>query len=348
MDRALRFGRYRLDPTQGLTRGKEQVRLTRKSLAVLCTLAARPGQIVTKEELFRAVWPDTAVSDAALSSCIQELRQALRDDARHPRYIETLHRRGFRFLARPATDPSDPFQHGLQHWPAPSSDPFVGRDSALQQLSEALARAGQGARQVVFVTGEAGIGKTSLVETFLAGFPDRESWHFCRADCVEHYGAGEAYQPLFDALTRLCRRPGGEDFVAMLRRYAPTWLAQLPGLQTPTELRALQRRTAGATQQRMLRELSEALEAMTAQARICLCLEDLHWSDVSTLDWIASFARRPERAGVLLVATYRLANTPAVTSPACPRSASPRGPPSRSTPPTRCRPPGRARCTPLC
>ena len=134
---------------------------------------------------------------------------------------------------------------------------------------------------------------------------DRDSARICKADCVEYYGAGEAYQPLFDALTRLCRQPGGEFFLAALRRYAPTWLAQLPGLQTQAELRALQRRTAGATPERMVRELTDALDAMSVHAPIVLCLEDLHWSDPSTLDWITYFARRPDRARVLLVATYR-------------------------------------------
>jgi DNA-binding winged helix-turn-helix (wHTH) protein len=305
MDRAIRFGRYCLHPKQGLTRGKTEVRVTRKALAVLSALAARPGQIVTKEELFRTVWPDTAVSDAALSSCILELRHALHDDARCPRYIETVHRTGFRFLARPATDLGDALQPSLSHWPSAPSGPFVGRDSVLLQLSRALQRAHDGVRQVVFVTGEAGIGKTSLLDAFVARIADRESWRICRADCVEHYGAGEAYRALFDALARLGRQPGGESVVEALRRYAPSWLAQLPALQTPAEVRALQRRTSGVTPERMLRELNDAFEAMTLRTRIVLCLEDLHWSDVATLDWIVSFARRPERAGVLLLATYR-------------------------------------------
>jgi len=268
-------------------------------------LAERPGQVVTKEELFRIVWPDTAVSDAALTSCIMELRQALQDDARRPRFIETVHRRGFRFLARAVADLSGPLQQRPQQWPSGVSGPFVGRDSALQQLSVIHATAAQGERQIVFVTGEAGIGKTSLVETFLACIADRDSWSICRADCVEHCGASEAYQPLFDALTRLCRQAGGEYVLAALRRYAPTWLAQLPGLQTEAELRALQRRTAGATPERMVRELTDALDAMSVQRPIVLCLEDLHWSDPSTLDWIAYFARRPERARVLVIGTYR-------------------------------------------
>src|SRR3954464_13725300 len=80
-------------------------KLTPKGLALLSYLTERPGEVVTKDELFAALWPDTTVGDAALVTCIQELRSALKDDARQPRYIETLHRRGYRFIgkAAPAT-----------------------------------------------------------------------------------------------------------------------------------------------------------------------------------------------------------------------------------------------------
>jgi TolB-like protein len=104
-DRALTFGRFRLDPRGGLTSGAREVRLTPKALGLLAFLAERPGEVVTKDELFAAVWPETAVGDAALVTCIQELRKALRDDARQPRYIETLHRRGYRFIGKPASSP---------------------------------------------------------------------------------------------------------------------------------------------------------------------------------------------------------------------------------------------------
>jgi TolB-like protein/cytochrome c-type biogenesis protein CcmH/NrfG len=102
-DPALTFGRYRLDPRGGLRSGARAVHLTPKALALLSYLAERPGEAVGKEELFAAVWPETTVGDAALVTCIQELRKALRDDARKPRYIETLHRRGYRFIGKTTT-----------------------------------------------------------------------------------------------------------------------------------------------------------------------------------------------------------------------------------------------------
>ena len=100
IDSLLRFGPYQFDAARGqLQRGSQIVKLTPKALALLRLFVTQAGQVVTKEELFRTVWPDTVVSDAALTACILELRQALRDNARTPRYIETVHRRGFRFIA---------------------------------------------------------------------------------------------------------------------------------------------------------------------------------------------------------------------------------------------------------
>src|SRR3954447_6996741 len=102
------FGQYRFDSRGGLLMsGAKEVRLTPKALALLSFLAERPGEVVTKDELFAAIWPKTQVSDAALVTCIQELRKALRDNARRPRYIETLHRRGYRFIGKiPASRPA--------------------------------------------------------------------------------------------------------------------------------------------------------------------------------------------------------------------------------------------------
>ena len=79
--------------------------LTPKALALLSFIADRPGEVVTKDQLFDAVWPEVNVGDAALVTCIQELRRALKDDARRPRYIETLHRRGYRFVGKMAAAP---------------------------------------------------------------------------------------------------------------------------------------------------------------------------------------------------------------------------------------------------
>src|SRR5262245_15699459 len=98
--RLLSFGPFRLDVFNAqLWRGQELIRLTNKALVVLCYLAEHSGQLVTKDELFAMVWPGVVVSDSALVACIGELRRALGDTRRTPQFIETVHGRGYRFIA---------------------------------------------------------------------------------------------------------------------------------------------------------------------------------------------------------------------------------------------------------
>jgi len=498
--RLLTFGPYRFDLHTGqLWRGRQEVQLTPKAAALLRSVVARAGQIVTKEELFAAVWPDTVVSDAALTTCIQELRSALHDQSKSPRYLKTIHRRGFQFVgslqpsshsaplpasvphremerrlvailsadvqgysrlmsedelatirtlttyreamtaliahhrgrvvdapgdnllaefasAVDAVEAAVAIQHDLKrrnadlppnrqmHYriginvgdvvveggriygdgvniaarlealaegggiclsrsvyeqvknkvaltyesvgertvkniaepvavyrvllsspsasapvsgskfqvpssPAPSpqhpTPTLVGREAELFQLHGWLNTARNGTRQIVFVSGEPGIGKTTVVEAFLGQINSDESLRIGRGQCVEHYGAGEAYLPILEALGRLCREEEGNEVIALLRQYAPSWLVQLPSVLNTVELEELQRRTAGVTRERMLRELAEAVEALTAERVLILRVEDLHWSDYSTLDLLSVLARRQEAAKLFLIGTYR-------------------------------------------
>lgn len=100
MNRVLSFDRYRFESATGrLWSESAEIRLTPKAAAVLGALVTRAQQPVTKEQLFATVWSGAVVGDDALTSCIQELRKALGDDAKQPRFIETRHRRGYRFIA---------------------------------------------------------------------------------------------------------------------------------------------------------------------------------------------------------------------------------------------------------
>jgi TolB-like protein len=100
MERGVTFGRYRFEPSTGrLWSRKREIRLTPKAAGLLAALLARAGDLVTKEDLFASLWRDVAVSDDALTSCVKELRKALADNVKQPRFIETRHRRGYRFIA---------------------------------------------------------------------------------------------------------------------------------------------------------------------------------------------------------------------------------------------------------
>jgi DNA-binding winged helix-turn-helix (wHTH) protein/tetratricopeptide (TPR) repeat protein len=312
--RQILFGSFRLDPVNAcLWRGPEAIHLTPKVFAVLSYLLAHPGQLVTKDELLRAVWPDTVVGEASLTVCIREIRRVLGDQPKAARFIETRHRRGYQFIApiteidQPTAEMLAPIQTSGEPAAAlePASPNLVGRAAELLLLHGWLDRALRGERQVVFVTGEPGIGKTTLVEAFcrrLATQPDL--WIAC-GQCFKHHGPAEPYLPVLEALNQLGRKPGGEQFVTLLARRAPTWLAQLPWLPRTAEQKVSPDETLGATPQRMLREIAEALEALTARTPLVLVFEDLHWSDPATLDLLSALARRRGLARLLLLATYR-------------------------------------------
>ena len=290
------FPPFRLDgPEQRLYRNDELVPLRPKSFEVLQYLSERPGKLVTKEEILEVVWPNTTVTDTVLKVCIREIRDALGDHAARSRFIETAHRRGYRFIAKIEDEKK-------QEQPIRSHTAVVGRDEEIAILERFLEKALNGERQLIFVTGEPGIGKTTLVQSFLERAARNADVLIADGQCLEQYGSSEAYLPMLEAVSRLCREPGSEPIIALLRRQAPTWLAQIPWLASSA---ASESEALGATRERMLREMAEAIEAITVGEPLILVLEDLHWSDYSTLDLVAYLARRRERSRLMVIGTYR-------------------------------------------
>ena len=293
---ALTFDAFRLEPPPGgLCRGDTVIALRPRSLAVLRYLVRHAGRLVTKAELRQHVWGGTHVSDTVLRACVQEIRAVLGDTAAAPQYLETVAQQGYRF--RVAGETEEP--------PPRTAGPIVGRQPAVERLEAWFQRAVHGARQLVFVSGDVGIGKTTVVDCFLAHLAAGSGVRSGRGQCVEHYGEGEPYLPFLEALWQLAHGPAQDTLLAVLRRYAPLWLVQLPGLVSEPELERLQRQVAGATPARMRRELAQALDVLAADAPLVLVLEDLQWSDRSTVDLLASLAQRREPAQLLVLGTYR-------------------------------------------
>lgn len=313
---AISFAPFRLDLGAGqLLNGADAIPLRPKTWAVLLYLAERPGALITKDELLDALWPDVAVTPDTLNKSIGELRVALGDDAKGPRFIETVHRRGYRFIAeaRPALAAdragASPGSAGRAvRIPHPSRRLFVGREEELRFLTTRLTQAQAGERQIVFVTGPAGTGKTALVDAFLdsrAVCETRTPVWVGRAGCFEHHGPQEAHQPIFEALDRLVRPPNVERMVRLMRRAAPMWLAQMPWLVGEADAEALRKSLQGVRTERMPRELAVLIDALTTDLTLVLVLEDLHWSDPSTVDLLALLAQRRDQARLLVIGTYR-------------------------------------------
>lgn len=321
------FGTFRLDiASHRLWRGKLSIPVRPKSWDLLQYFVERPGHLVTKDAVHRHIWPDTAVSDDTITQSIRELRRALGDSARAPRFIETVHGRGFRFIAEVrqlheqtplsapangASEPSTSVSEGSK--PALS---FVGRHAELAKLDGCLKHARQGIRQVVLITGEAGIGKTALVDAFLRSAAT-ETADLCvlRGQCIQQHGEREPYMPVLDALERLLSSPSGEARRPLLRRVAPCWYVQMPALLAEGESPEFPTAPLNAPAERMLREGARALESMGSQSTVVLVLEDLHWSDAATTDLLSYVAQRPDPARLLVLGTYRSAEASAYEHP---------------------------------
>ena len=301
----IRFGPFELDLRAAtLRRDGAALEITPKGLTVLGYLAGRAGELVTKDELWKAAWPRVIVTDAALTVCISEIRRVLGERANAPHYITTVHRRGYRFVAQVFHLPDEKPDSASRQIIAPPKPEtvLVGRTRELEWLDAHWQTAARGVRQLVLIGGEPGIGKTALVGSFLAGIDHRDTW-IAYGQCVDHAGTAEAYLPILDALGRLGRGVGYARLVPVLERHAPTWLTRLPSLSPNSADTSAA--TAAPTAERMLRELAEAIEALAADTAIVLWLEDLHWSDHSTVAWLCFMARRPDPARLLIVASYR-------------------------------------------
>ncbi len=301
-DRQLTFEGFSLDlANERLLHEGKAVALTPKAFAVLRRLVEDGGTLVTKAELLRAGWANTHVTGGVLKVSILEIRRALEDDSAAPRFIETVPRRGYRFIAR-RTRPA------LVAAAADAAAMLVGRERLLAKLEDRLTSALAGRRQIVFLSGEAGIGKTAALDALIARAAADPDLSIARGACLEHYGAAETYLPVLEALGRLLREPGADRVLRVLETHAPSWLTQLPWLGDRRDRETPSRELLGVTKERMLREMAEAVETLTATTPLLLVLEDLHWSDYSTLDLLRMLAHRQEAARLLIVGSYRPAD----------------------------------------
>jgi DNA-binding winged helix-turn-helix (wHTH) protein/tetratricopeptide (TPR) repeat protein len=296
------FGPFRLDGAERtLLRAGVQVALTDKVFDLLALLVQNRGHALTKAELMQSLWPDTVVEENNLTVNISTLRKALGETAGERRYIETLSRRGYRFVAEvrePDSALAEPIVH---HLPT-----FVGREAELGRLAELLERARAGRGRVVFISGDPGMGKTELAEQFLARARSEGRAFVAQGRCLEQFGTGEAYLPFLEVCRELSSGPDRERIVPIMRQHAPSWFVQFGGMSERTDsLEALRQEVRDANSARRLRELGDALEALSRLLPVVLLLEDMHWADPSSTDLLRLLGQRAASRRILILATLR-------------------------------------------
>ena len=137
------------------------MRLRRKQFAILKHLVKNPRRLITQDDIVEAVWGKMVVSESLVRTHVRHLRQALGEDL-----IETVVGRGYRFLADVTETNVDVTDRSANEGAA-AALALVARGSELDALDAAFATVRDGKRALVFVTGEPGIGKTTLADEFV-------------------------------------------------------------------------------------------------------------------------------------------------------------------------------------
>ncbi len=293
------FSTFRFDERRGtLWTGDREVGVTRKAADLLRCLLVQAGSVVSHDAILSAVWGGTHVQPENIKVLISELRRALGDHPRMPRFIRTEPGRGYSFVASLSETPPRPSAADVTE---SASIPFVDQRDHLSHLAEALAAASGAESQMVLVEGDRGSGKTALCDRFLASLRRTPLVRACYGQCFAHTVGAEPYAPVIDALEQLARQSPGR-IAPLLARHAPTWLAQLP---------AWIRDAAGARDgasapdsSRMIREFSALVEYLGAETSTVIVLDDLHWADLDTIDLVRAVMRRHTPLRTLVVGTY--------------------------------------------
>ena len=326
------FGSFHLEiKERRLLHNGQPVSLRAKVFDTLVALVANHGKLVTKDSLMRAVWPDAVVEEGNLAHNLTVLRKAL-GETDNQRFIETVPGRGYRFVASVRLADRDREQQALgsvgNSWerqlaavrsalaakgPAPARGTpvphhVVGRERELADLHSALGEACSGRPQMICITGEPGIGKSTLVEQFLAQCAAAGTHcAFAIGRCSERLAESEAYLPILEALESLLAVAGGMESGELMKLVAPTWYVQVAPLWVSADptFAAVVADAKAASRERMKRELAAFLQELARVVPVIVFVDDLHWADSSTTEVLAYLARRLSSARVLIVAAYR-------------------------------------------
>ncbi len=179
----------------------------------------------------------------------------------------------------------------------------VGRETELAALRDAFETARSGRAFLISASGEPGIGKTTLVETFLRTLADSSAHFVALGRCSERLAGAEAYLPLLDAIDDLLHEDGASELSALLRAHAPTWAQMLASTHAGAE--SVPPDAHAQSQERLKRELAAFLTEVCIRQPLILLIEDIHWADVSTVDVLGYVLTRLRSSRLLAIATYR-------------------------------------------
>jgi DNA-binding winged helix-turn-helix (wHTH) protein len=289
--RIYEFDDFRVDTGQFLlTRAGQSKPITPTVFRILHMLLDRAGEVVSKDELIKAVWPDSFVEEGNLNRNVSTLRKALGEKPSDHKYIETIPKAGYRFVATVRTVPFQPAVNIARSGTEAASSDIVARDAERRQLRAAYDLACKGRGNIVFINGDVGIGKTALVELFLRDLRhNNHTCHIARSRCSESLTESEPFVPWIEGVSGLA-----QDFTIrdVLQVAAPNWYREIA-------------HTGTGAPRKMKRELLDFCMQVAAIQPLIVVIDDFHWSDTGSADLLAFLATRLESARILIIVCYR-------------------------------------------
>jgi len=285
------FDEFRVDTGQFfLTKAGHSTPITPTVFRILLALIERAGQMVTKEELMKSVWRDCFVEEGNLNRNVSTLRKLLNEKPCDHKYIETVPKTGYRFVAPVKRLSYQPPQNTVHKCANASVSHALGRDSERASLRRLYDATQQGHGGLVCITGEAGLGKTTLVDVFLEDLVrDHQTFHMARGRCSEALTESEQFMPWMEAFSELATE---SNLGRLMQNAAPSWYSEIS-------------HTGSGSPRAMKRELLDLCRQIATVHPLLIVIDDFHWSDVGSVDLLAFLATRLESSRTMVIINYR-------------------------------------------
>ena len=286
------FDDFRIDSGQFLlTKAGHSTPMTPTVFRILLALLERAGQVVTKEDLMTYVWPDSFVEEGNLNRNVSTLRKALGERPSDHRYIETIPKTGYRFIAPVKTTAYQPPVGAPRNGDAAPALPIIGRDHERQQLRKAFELTRDGRGGLVSISGEIGMGKTALIDVFLQDLvKDAQTFYLARSRSSESLTEAEPFISWIEALSGIAKEPSVAD---IMQKEAPTWYREIT-------------HTGSGVAPQMKRELLDFCGQISTLHPLVIVIDDFQFSDNGSVDLLSFLATRLESTHTLVIVCYRL------------------------------------------
>jgi DNA-binding winged helix-turn-helix (wHTH) protein len=256
---------------------------------ILVLLLEHAGEVVTKEQLVKHIWPDSFVEEGNLNRNVSTLRKALGEKPSDHRYIETVPKLGYRFSAPVRSLPYRGSCSTARKRPAAPVEHIVGRDNERQQLRSAFELASHGHGSVIGIAGDVGLGKTALVDTFLQDLAqDGQSFQLARSRCSESLIEHEPFMPWIEGLSGL-----DSSTKQVMKTTAPSWYREVS-------------HTGAGVPRRMKRELLDFCKEASPTQPLVIMIDDFQWADHGSVDLFGFLATRLESTKTMIIVCYRM------------------------------------------